>query len=49
MSEFNLPALDDVADADELAGDPVQPDHGLELTRFTEERDDEMSEVNADE
>lgn len=41
MSELNTPALDDVADADEFAGEPVEPDHDLDLADFDEESDDE--------
>lgn len=41
MSDLTNPALDDVADADELAGDPVQPEHDLDPATFAQEADDE--------
>lgn len=42
MSDPNAaPALDDVADADEQAGDPVEAEHDLDVSTFTEETDDE--------
>lgn len=37
MSEFNAPALDDVTDADQYAGDPVAPEHDLDVSTFSEE------------
>lgn len=41
MSDLNAPALDDVADADENAGDPVEAEHDLDVTTFSEEPDSE--------
>lgn len=41
MSDLNAPALDDVTDGDEHAGELVDAEHDLDLTRFAEESDDE--------
>lgn len=41
MNDPTRPALDDVADADQDAGEPVQPEHDLDPATFEEEDDDE--------
>lgn len=41
MTDPTRPALDDVADADQHAGDPVPAEHDLDVSTFDEETDDE--------
>lgn len=42
MSDPNtMPALDDDADGDQLAGALVDPEHDLDVSTFTPEADDE--------
>lgn len=41
MSDLNAPALDDVTDGDEHAGEVVEPEHDLDVTAFAEEESDD--------
>lgn len=41
MSGLNNPALDDIADGDNHAGDPVSAAHDVDVARIPEEDDDD--------